>query len=68
MLKVSDNQKRLLLEYLPNVEQYIENTNIDRILEELDDKITEVGFDANYELNEVGLKLQELYDQLYNQN
>jgi hypothetical protein len=42
--------------------------HIDDILEELDDKITEVGFDDEYELTEDGLKLQLLYDQLYNQN
>ena len=34
----------------------------------LDAKITEVGFNADYSLNEKGLKLPKLYDKLYNQN
>lgn len=42
--------------------------NINDVLLDLDDKITEVGFDANYDLNERGLKLQKLYDELYDQN
>lgn len=68
MLKITDNQKRLLFEYLPNATQYVKDNDIDQILEDLDDKITEIGFDADYELNKVGLKLQRLYDELYNQN
>lgn len=68
MLKITDSQKQLLLEHLPTAAQCIKNDNIDQLLEDLDDKITEVGFDADYELNELGLKLQQLYDQLYSQN
>lgn len=68
MLKITDSQKQLLLEYLPVAAKCIENNDIDKLLENLDDKITEVGFGADYELNEIGLKLQQLYDQLYSQN
>lgn len=64
MLKITDDQERLLLEYLPDTKHYIENDDIDQLLEDLDDKITEIGFDAEYELNAAGLKLQQLYDQL----
>lgn len=68
MLKITDSQKQLLLEHLHSAAQCIEDNNIDQLLEDLDDKITEVGFDADYELNELGLELQQLYDQLYSQN
>ena len=68
MLKITDRQKQLLLEHLPAAAQCIEDNDIDQLLEDLDDKITEVGFDADYELNEIGLKLQQLYDQIYSQN
>lgn len=68
MLNITDSQKQLLLEHLPSAAQCIEDNDIDQLLEDLDDKITEVGFDANYELNELGLELQQLYDQLYSQN
>lgn len=68
MLKITDSQKQLLLEHLPAAAQCIEDNDIDQLLEDLDDKITEVGFEADYELNEIGLKLQQLYDQIYSQN
>ena len=65
MLKISNEQKELLIKYLPDVENCIITGDIDSVLERLDDKITEIGFNADYELNEVGLKLQLLYDELY---
>ena len=68
MLKITDNQKQLLLEHLPTAAQCIEDNDIEQLLEGLDDKITEVGFEVDYELNEIGLKLQQLYDQIYSQN
>lgn len=42
--------------------------DINDVLLALDAKITEVGFDANYDLNDDGLKLQKLYDELFDQN
>ena len=42
--------------------------DIDKLLLDLDDKITEVGFNADYSLNSLGLELQTLYDELYDQN
>ncbi len=68
MLNVDKSQEQLLLTYLPSAQKHIECDDINQLLEDLDDKITEIGFDSNYDLNEVGLKLQRLYDQLYNQN
>ena len=68
MLNIKDTQRALLLEHLPDAQQCIDGNDIDQLLENLDDKITEIGFDADYELNSVGLKLQKLYDELYNQN
>lgn len=39
------------------------------ILDALDDKIIEVGFDDKMEFyNEEGLKLQEIYDNIYDMN
>lgn len=68
MLNITDSQKRLLLEHLPTAAKCIKDNDIDQLLEDLDDRITEIGFNADYSLNEIGLKLQLLYDQLYNQN
>lgn len=68
MLNITDEQKTLLLEHITNAQEYIDEGNIDQLLEELDDRITEIGFDSNYELNSEGLELQKLYDEIYEQN
>ncbi len=71
-MKITGEQKSLLKEYgvaIPeNVEDMKSADEINEVLLALDAKITEIGFDANYDLNDVGLKLQKLYDQLYDQN
>lgn len=65
MIKITEEQRKLFIEYLDEKELF---KDIDTILDILDDKILEVGFNPDYSLNEIGLKLQRLYDQLYNQN
>ena len=60
---ITEKQKELVKKYLK--ESY---TDIDLLLTELDDKITEIGFDENYDINEEGILLQRLYDDLYYQN
>lgn len=65
MINITDEQRELFTGYLN--EKELQN-DIDEVLDVLDDKITEIGFNSDYELNEVGLKLQKLYDQLFNQN
>lgn len=68
MLNIKDTQRDFLIKNLPNSQQHIDSGDIDQLLEDLDDKITEIGFDAEYELNAVGLQLQKLYDEIYDQN
>lgn len=68
MINITDEQKELLLKYLPNTEKILETDEVNDILDLLDDKITEIGFDKNWNLNKVGLKLQRLYDDIYYQN
>ena len=68
MLIIDDEQKKLLLLYLPDLKDSTKSGDIDTVLDELDDKITEIGFNSDYSLNETGLSLQLLYDKLYNQN
>ena len=64
MLKISEEQKQILLEN--NVPL---SDDIDTLLLDLDAKITEVGFTRDQQhLTARGLKLQRLYDQIYNQN
>ena len=68
MLNLKKDQEDLLLSFLPDMRRCIDEDDIETVLDELDNKITEIGFDANYDLNEVGRKLQRLYDELYDQN
>lgn len=68
MLNITDEQRALLFEHITNAQEYIDEGDIDQLLEELDDRITEIGFDSNYELNSEGLELQKLYDEIYEQN
>lgn len=67
-LNISNEQIKQLYKYLPDIEICITTGGIDTVLDRLDDKITEIGFTIEYELNDVGLELQRLYDELYNQN
>ena len=60
---ITDRQRELLDKY--GVEAL---DDIDDTLLVLDDKITEVGFNADYSLNEKGRELQNLYDELYAAN
>lgn len=60
---ITDEQKEVLEKY--GVEVF---DDIDDTLMALDDKITEIGFNKDYSLNQKGLLLQKLYDALYYQN
>ena len=60
---ITEKQKELVKKYLKK-----SYTDIDLLLTELDDKITEIGFDENYDINEEGILLKRLYDDLYYQN
>lgn len=67
MLNITEEQISKLKKYF-DIDEYTSNDNIDGLLMALDDVFTDVGFDENYELNKEGLKLQLIYDQIYNQN
>ena len=62
-MNITEKQKELVTKYLKK-----SYTEIYQLLLDLDDKITEIGFDENYDINEEGILLQRLYDDLYYQN
>ncbi len=65
MLTITDEQRKVLDEYgIP----ITKSNELNTLLLDIDAKITEIGFDRDYELTEVGLKLQRIYDQIYMQN
>lgn len=63
MIKITEEQDGILKKY-----NIVCSDDVNVLLLDLDAKITEIGFNPDYSLNEIGLKLQRLYDQLYNQN
>lgn len=67
-MNITEEQKSILLSHIPDINQSINNGDLDDVLDQLDDKITEIGFNRDYTLNEIGLKLQKLYDEFYVQN
>ena len=60
---MTDEQKNILSRFIENP-----SDDYDDLLLQIDAKITEIGFDQNYDLNEIGLELQRIYDEIYNQN
>ena len=65
MLTITEEQRKVLDEYgIP----ITKSNELNTLLLDIDAKITEIGFDRDYELTEVGLKLQRTYDQIYMQN
>ena len=62
-MNITEKKKELVKKYLKK-----SYTEIYKLLLDLDDKITEIGFDENYDINEEGILLQRLYDDLYYQN
>ena len=62
-MNITEKQKKLVQTYLKKA-----YTDIYQLLLDLDNKIKEIGFDENYDLNEEGRLLQRLYDDLYYQN
>jgi hypothetical protein len=50
MLNITEEQISELKKYF-DTDEYTSNDNIDGLLMALDDVITDVGFDENYELN-----------------
>ena len=59
-MNLSKEQRDLLTEYNVTV-----SDDIRTLLLDLDAKITEIGFNSDYSLNKIGLKLQKLYDDIY---
>jgi predicted transcriptional regulator len=68
MIVITDEQRKLLIENVPNAEELFKLYDVNDFLTELDDVIIDKGMNKDYELTELGLKLQVLYDEIYNQN
>lgn len=65
---ITEEQKELAAQFVPTVQRYIDEVEVDRLLDALQAKIREVGYDENHMLNETGKKLQKLCEELDEQN
>lgn len=65
---ITDEQKELAERFIPNIQWYIDEVEVDRLLDVLKRKIDEVGYDANHQLNETGKALKKLCEELDEQN
>lgn len=65
---ITEEQKELVRKYIPNVQWYIDEVEVDRLLDALKAKTDEIGYDANHKLNATGQELKKLYDELDEQN
>ena len=62
-MNITDEQRKILKKHGVDVFDAVDDT-----LLALDNKITEIGFNTDYSLNEKGRELQKLYDELYAAN
>lgn len=68
MIKITEEQKRYLLEQSVNVNDALENNDLGALLLVIDDAIVDNIVDHDDEPDEIGINLQRIYDQIYNQN
>ncbi len=68
MIKITEEQKKYLLEQSVNVNDALENNDLGALLLVIDDAIVDNIVDHDDEPDEIGINLQRIYDQIYNQN
>lgn len=67
-MTIKEEQIAKLKPYIENLDELIANDDIESLLEAIDDVIIDNILGNNDEPDEEGIKLQLLYDQIYNQN
>ena len=73
MIKIKNEDVDFLKKFVfkeepEKLEKLIASDISDDLLIELNDWLAFEGFDKNYNLNKVGLRVQEIYDYVYNNN
>ena len=67
-MKVTNDQVKILKEYIPNIEEIIAEEDIGVVLDAIDDVIISNILSNNDEPDADGIKLQRIYDQIFVQN
>lgn len=68
MISITEEQKIYLREQSVDIGEALENDDLGELLLAIDDAIVDNIVDNNDEPDEIGIKLQQIYDQIYNQN
>ena len=67
-MNITNEQVKILKEYIPNIEELIAEDDIGVVLDAIDDVIISNILSNNDEPNADGIKLQRIYDQIFVQN
>lgn len=65
---LKEEQKEQIIKYVPNGEKLIEGEDLEELLMAIDNVIIGKGMNQNYQINKLGVELQNLYDDIYYQN
>ncbi len=68
MLKISDEEKRFLVQNIENAEQSISTGDLNGVLLPLAEWIAVNGYDEEYRLTDTGRKAERIYDNIYANN
>ena len=68
MLKVSEKDRKFLIENIENAETLLAGNDLNALLDPLSDYLAYIWFDENWELTDEGRKVQAIYDRIYFNN
>lgn len=65
---IYDEQIKELKPYIDDIEDLVQNDDVQDLLDAIDDVIVDNILGNNNEPDEEGIRLQRIYDQIFNQN
>lgn len=65
---IYDEQIKELKPYIDDIEDLVQNDDVQDLLDAIDDVIVDNILGNNDEPDEEGIRLQRIYDQIFNQN
>lgn len=65
---IKDEQIEILKPYIENIDELVQNGSVQEVLDAIDDAIVDNILGNDDEPDEEGIKLQKVYDEIYNQN
>lgn len=65
---VKAEQMEVLKPYIENIEELVESDDVQAVLDAIDDVIVDNILANNDEPDDEGIKLQKIYDEIFNEN